>query len=65
MSLLAFALGGIFLTRPFFLLQTGNAAIVEDGVSYLTICCVCSFGHLRGRSRWSGCSSRPGAPSIR
>ena len=44
MSFLAFALGGIFLTRPFFLLQTGNAAIVEDGVSYLTICCVCSFG---------------------
>ena len=44
MSFLAFALGGIFLARPFFLLQTGNAAIVEDGAAYLTICCVCSFG---------------------
>lgn len=63
MSFLAFALGGIFLTRPFFLLQTGNAAIVEDGVSYLTICCVCSFG-LFGQVTLEKLLQSTGAPSI-
>lgn len=44
LSYIAFALIGLFLTRPFFMSQTGNSAIVEGGVSYLSICCVFSFG---------------------
>lgn len=43
-SYFAFALLGGFFARPFFLAQTADPAIVEAGVSYLSICAVCSFG---------------------
>ncbi len=39
-----FALIGVFGVRLFFTAQTDIAHIVEDGVSYLRICCVLSFG---------------------
>jgi len=35
---------GLFFSRIFFEMQTDNAEIIEHGVSYLTICCVLSFG---------------------
>lgn len=39
-----FALIGIFLTRPFFLAQTGVEEIVNYGVSYASICLTFSVG---------------------
>lgn len=43
--LLFFSLG-LSVIKPFFIAQAGTkeAQIVEYGISYLTICCVCSFG---------------------
>ncbi len=43
-SYLAFLLFGIFATKTFFLMQTGDAEIVEYGVDYLRICTMFSFG---------------------
>lgn len=43
-SSIAFALIGIFLSKPFFLAQTKVEEIVTYGVSYTRICMVCSFG---------------------
>lgn len=43
-SYVIFMLVGILAVRPFYQSQTIDAQIVEYGVSYLTICCVCSFG---------------------
>ena len=44
LSSIVFIIAGIFGSRLFFLSQTQNAEIVELGTSYLTICCVFSFG---------------------
>ena len=41
---LVFILIGIFLVRPFFLAQTDIPGIVEGGVDYLRIVCLCCFG---------------------
>lgn len=43
-SFVAFALIGIFVSRPFFHSQTQIAQVREYGVTYLTICCVASIG---------------------
>lgn len=39
-----FALVGLFVTGPFFRVQTNVDTIVNYGISYSTICLVCSFG---------------------
>lgn len=44
LSYLLFAVIGVLFSRPFFLLQTADPEIVENGSAYLMICCVCSFG---------------------
>ncbi len=44
MSYIVFLIMGIFLSRPFYYVQTGNAQIAEDGIIYTTICLTCSFG---------------------
>lgn len=44
LSYFAFLAVGIFVTGPFFRGQTAEADIVQYGIQYLTICCVCSFG---------------------
>ncbi len=43
-SYLAFALIGIFVSKPFFASQTDIPEVREYGVTYLTICCVVSLG---------------------
>lgn len=43
-SFLVFAVAGLFFAHTFFTLQTDIPDIVSDGTSYLTICCVFSFG---------------------
>lgn len=43
-SYLVFALIGAFLSRPFFMAQTTDAAIVEYGVDYASVCLIFSFG---------------------
>lgn len=40
----AFALIGIFLSRPFFSLFTSDAVLLDMATTYLTICLTCSFG---------------------
>ena len=44
LSFLAFAIIGGLFSRPFFAVQTSSEQIIGFGTSYLTICCVCSFG---------------------
>ncbi|MBR1931517.1 MAG: MATE family efflux transporter, partial [Lachnospiraceae bacterium] len=44
MSYVAFALIGIFISRPFFNSQTDIPEVREYGVTYLTICCVLGMG---------------------
>ncbi len=39
-----FALIGIFLSKPFFLLQTETEEIVQCGTDYASVCLGCSFG---------------------
>ena len=39
-----FALLGVFFARTFMLMQTDIQEIVDYGTSYLSICCICSFG---------------------
>lgn len=41
---IAFAIVGAIIARPFMHSQTDVAQVREYGVTYLTICCVCSFG---------------------
>lgn len=41
---LLFLLVGLFLSRPFFAMQTDIPEIVDGGASYLTVCCCASFG---------------------
>jgi len=43
-SYVLFALIGIFLTKPFFYAQTDVEEILKHGISYSTICLVCSLG---------------------
>ena len=43
-SYAAFALIGIFVSRPFFASQTEIAQVREYGTAYLTICCVAGIG---------------------
>lgn len=43
-SCLIFMAVGVAAARPFFLLQTDIPGIVEQGTTYLTICCGCSMG---------------------
>lgn len=44
LSYLAFALIGIFVSRPFFASQTSIPEVREYGTIYLTICCVAGIG---------------------
>ncbi len=44
LSYVVFALIGIIVSRPFFASQTDIVEVQEYGVTYLTICCVASFG---------------------
>ena len=44
LSYLLFAVIGVLFSKPFFLLQTTDPEIVENGAIYLMLCCVCSFG---------------------
>lgn len=44
MSWIAFLVFGLFFCRPFFTSFTGNETIIQMGVDYLSICCICSFG---------------------
>ena len=44
MSYLVFVAIGLFASRPFFNSQTAIADVREYGVTYLSICCVASFG---------------------
>ncbi len=44
LSFLAFFLFGLFGSHIFFKSQTDNAAIIQYGTQYLTICCTLSFG---------------------
>lgn len=45
MNFVLFFLIGIFLVKPYFMLQnTDNMQIKQFGIDYLTINCVCSFG---------------------
>lgn len=43
-SFVAFAMIGIFFSRPFFASQTQISEVREYGVTYLTICCTASIG---------------------
>ena len=43
-SYVAFALIGIFVSRPFFASQTAIAQVREYGTTYLTICCTAGIG---------------------
>ncbi|MBQ9967838.1 MAG: MATE family efflux transporter [Oscillospiraceae bacterium] len=43
-SAVVFALVGAFLSRPFFMAQTTDAAIVEYGTDYISVCLMFSFG---------------------
>ncbi len=43
-TFVVFCIMGIFLSKPFFTVQTDVEAIVNYGTSYTTICMCCSFG---------------------
>lgn len=43
-SALAFAMVGLFASRPFFMSQTTVPQVQENGVTYLTICCCAGIG---------------------
>lgn len=44
LNFVAFASVGVLAARPYFEMQTSDAAIIGDGIAYMTICCLCSFG---------------------
>jgi len=48
MSCLVFSTLGPLIARPFFLAQTDISGIVDQGTTYLTICCGCSIGLFVG-----------------
>ncbi len=71
-SYVVFALIGIFLSRPFFLVQTDVAEIVEYGVQYTSICLGLSVGifmqlcferllQSTGRTTWAMATQMVGA----
>ena len=39
-----FVLFGIFGTRPYYEMQSDTATIVESGIAYTSICCICTMG---------------------
>ena len=39
-----FMLFGIFGTKAYYTMQTDNAAILENGINYTSICCICTMG---------------------
>ena len=41
---LLFVLVGLFVSRPFIAAFTDDAALIQQGTTYLTIVCTCSFG---------------------
>lgn len=43
-SYLAFLLIGLFVVKPFYLAQTDDPEIIQQGIQYLTIVCCFSFG---------------------
>lgn len=43
-SFVVFAAIGLLISRPFFMSQTDIPEVAEYGTTYLTICCVASFG---------------------
>ncbi len=43
-SCIVFMLIGLFVVKPFYLIQTNIESIVDYGTDYLTIVCVCSIG---------------------
>ena len=43
-SYIVFALVGILAVRPFYESQTADQAIIQYGVDYLSVVCICSFG---------------------
>ena len=43
-SYLVFLVLGLTVVRPYFYAQTADADIAEQGIRYLTICCVLSLG---------------------
>lgn len=44
LNYVAFLIIGLFLIKPFYVLQTDNAQIMAYGIDYLTIICCCSAG---------------------
>lgn len=44
LSYLLFLLVGLILVRPFYVSQTSDSEIIEYGVQYLSVVCICSFG---------------------
>lgn len=45
-----FVLVGLFVVGPYYRMQTDVAEIVEDGIEYLTVICVASFGAFFGQN---------------
>ncbi len=45
-----FVLVGLFVVGPYYRMQTNVAEIVEDGVAYLSVVCVVSFGAFFGQN---------------
>ena len=43
-SYLAFLVIGLTVVKPYFYAQTNDADIAQQGIRYLTVCCVLSFG---------------------
>ena len=43
-SYLAFLVIGLTVVKPYFYAQTSDADIAQQGIRYLTVCCVLSFG---------------------
>lgn len=44
LSYLLFLIVGLTVVRPFYMSQTSDTEIIEYGVQYLSIVCICSFG---------------------
>lgn len=45
-----FVLVGLFVVGPYYRMQTNVAEIVEDGIAYLSVVCVVSFGAFFGQN---------------
>ncbi len=44
MTMIVFVIFGIFGSRPFFAIQTSDPEIISAGATYISICCIGSFG---------------------